>query len=198
RAALAAVVGGAQHLVARGERTARQRATGIAVAHLEERIVEPVAQLLRARGGHEREARRGDRDACADPSRVLTTSPARTMTESFLPSAASSLMSFSGSPSTTSRSANEPSLTVPIFPFSIMSSALLPVAWRSSSSGVNTSLRNVNSRHSCTYVEPRRSVPKPTFTPARFIFSMPESACSNANFAFSWLSGGKPSLGPSS
>src|SRR6185369_394350 len=53
----------------------------------------------------------------------FTTSPARTMTGSFLPSEARRLMSLRGSPSTTIRSANAPGFTQPIFPPSIMSSA---------------------------------------------------------------------------
>src|SRR5262249_51558074 len=72
-------------------------------------------------------------------SASFTTSPARTMTGSFLPSDARRLMSFSGSPSTTSRSAWAPGLTHPSLPSIIMSSAPMDVACRSSSSGVNTS-----------------------------------------------------------
>jgi hypothetical protein len=47
----------------------------------------------------------------------------------------------------------------PIWPSSIIISALLEVAWRSSSSGEKTSLLSVNSRHCIEVVVPRRSVP---------------------------------------
>jgi hypothetical protein len=39
-------------------------------------------------------------------------------------------------------------------------------------------------------------VPKPTFTPARRILSIPDKACLYAYSAFSWLAAGKPSCGP--
>ena len=101
------------------------------------------------------------------------TSPARMMKRKCLPLAASNPMSFTGSPSTTSRSAFAPGRTQPSLPCCCRRAALVEVACRRISTDEKTSFRISNSRHWLTYVEPSKSVPNPMLTSALRIDSSP-------------------------